>query len=172
MYERLSTLFQQRIALWKIALPILLLAVALPLIAASCTDPAQSSYDGQQTAINKWGQPGNGITTYYEYEQMQEIYKLRDDPKLILNAYLFSQQTGQLTCLGKVEGFGVPYGTQESPPSSGTQAVPEPNALYPSQDTSADWIQLIGPDGKPHVTFAEPDLIITDQTLACKPLSS
>src|SRR6266702_5942982 len=81
-------------------------------IVVSCTDTSQSSFAGQQTAIDKWGQPGNGITNFYEYQQMQELYRLRDNPKLILNAYLFSEITGQLTCLGKVKGFGIPYGTQ------------------------------------------------------------
>lgn len=138
----------------------------------ACTDASQSSLAGQQAAIAKWGQPGNGITNYYEYQLMQEIYALRDNPNLILNAYLFSAQQGGLICLGRVKGFGVPYGTQESPPTNGTQPVPEPNALYPSMDTSADWIQLIDPKtGKVYLTFVEPALLITQGTLPCKALS-
>lgn len=140
--------------------------------AGGCADASQSSFNGQQAAIAKWGDPGKGITNYYEYEQMQEIYRLRDNPNLILNAYLFSDMTGTLTCLGRVKGFGVPYGTQQSPPSSGTQPVPEPNGLYPSQDTNADWIQLIGPNGKTSITFVEPNMLITEISLPCKPLSS
>ena len=141
--------------------------------AGGCTDPSQSSTNGQQTAMQKWGQPGQGVTNFYEYQQMQHIYQMRDNPNLVLNAYLYSEITGSLSCLGKVKGFGVPYGTQESPPNDGTQPVPEPNGLYPSQGTNADWIQLIDPvTGKTHITFVEPNLVITDMTLPCKPLSA
>lgn len=163
-------MLQKKVSIkWLLAI---LALFALAALVAACTDPSQSSVNGQQTAIQKWGQPGAGITNFYEYDQLQAIYALRDNPQLILNAYLFSQQTGQLTCLGKVKGFGVPYGTQMSPPSNGTQPVPEPNGLYPSQNTSADWIQLIDKNGKTHITFVEPDMIITDQVLPCKPLSA
>lgn len=142
---------------------------AISFMADSCS-PSQSSFNNQQTAINKWGQPGNSITNFYEYQQLQAIYALRDNPKLIMNAYLYSDMTGKLSCLGRVKGFGIPYGTELSPPSDGTQPVPEPNSLYPSQSTNADWIQLIGQDGKVHITFVEPNLVITDLTLPCVPL--
>lgn len=142
---------------------------AISFMADSCST-SQSSFNNQQTAINKWGQPGNSITNFYEYQQLQAIYALRDNPKLIMNAYLYSDVTGKLSCLGRVKGFGIPYGTELSPPSDGTQPVPEPNSLYPSQSTNADWIQLIGPDGRVHITFVEPNLVITDLTLPCVPL--
>ncbi len=92
----------------------------------------------------------------------------------MLNAYLYSPTTGQLTCLGKVAGYGVPYGTQWSQSvGSGNQgSIPEPNGLYPSQNTNADWIRLIDAQGKQHLTFAEPDLLITDENLPCKPLAA
>lgn len=148
---------------------LLSLVVAL----AGCFDNQTSaSNQNATTAAQKWGDSPN-ISNYYEYLQLKAIYEARDNPQLVLNAYLYSEQTGQLTCLGKVKGFGVPYGTEWSPPSSGTQdAVPEPNGLYPSQNTNADWLQLIGPDGKTHISFVEPNLIITDQNLPCKPLAA
>lgn len=146
--------------------------ILVPFLVMSCTDPSQSSTNGQQTAMQKWGQPGQGITNYYEYQQMQQIYQMRDNPNLVLNAYLYSEITGNLSCLGRVKGFGVPYGTQQSPPTNGTQPVPEPNGLYPSQVTNADWVQLIDPvTGKVYITFVEPNLIITQVTLPCKPLA-
>lgn len=162
------SILNKQISVKTILIPLILCLVAIAFMAAGCTDPSQSSINGQQTAIQKWGQPGNGITTFYEYQQMQAIYTLRDNPQLILNAYLYSQQTGQLTCLGKVKGFGIPYGTQMSPPSNGTQPVPEPNSLYPSQNTNADWVQLIDPTtGKVTIAFVEPELLITSQSLPC-----
>ena len=152
---------------------LLMIGVLLTLVVgvAACDDQQSTSLSNATTASQKWGSSPN-ISNYYEYLQLKAIYEARDNPQLVLNAYLFSEQTGQLTCLGKVKGFGVPYGTEWSPPTSGTQSIPEPNGLYPSQQTSADWVLLIGPDGKTHISFVEPNLIITDQKLACKPLAA
>lgn len=165
-------MLQQKVPLWKVLAIGGLTVLAITIMAAGCTDPSQSSVNGQQTAIQKWGQPGNAITNYYEYQQLQQVYALRDNPQLVLNAYLYSEMTGQFTCFGKVKGFGIPYGTQMSPPSNGTSPVPEPNALYPSQDTSADWVQHIDPKtGKASIMFVEPNMVITSEDLPCTPLS-
>jgi hypothetical protein len=139
-----------------------------------CTDSNQTQNDTSNqagnNAINKWGASPN-ITNYYEYQQEMQIYAERDNSNLILNAYLQSLD-GSLRCLGKVKGFGIPYSTQISPPSNGTQPVREPNGLFPSNNTNADWVQLIDPKtGKAYVTFVEPNLIITPLTLPCKPLN-
>ena len=159
----------------KFLIPFVLIFVAVAFMADSCnTSQTDASLNNANTAAQKWGSSPN-ITNYYEYQQLMQVYEARDNPKLIMNAYLFSEQTGQLTCLGQVKGFGVPYGTQMSQPTgNGTQgSVPEPNGLYPSSSTSADWIQLVDPaTGKTSIAFVEPNLIITSQTLPCKPLSS
>lgn len=162
------SILRKKVSLWQILVAVLALAAI-----AACSDQTTASNDNATTAASKWGASPN-ITNFYEYLQLKQIYEARDNPKLILNAYLFSEVTGQLTCLGKVKGYGVPYGTSWSQPTgSGTQgSIPEPNALYPSTSTNADWILLIGPDGNTHLTFAEPNLIITDQSLPCKPLAA
>ncbi len=166
-------MFNKKITLWKALLPIALIVIAFTFVAC-VGDQTTASNDNATTAAGKWGASPN-ITNYYEYLQLKQIYEARDNPQLVLNAYLFSDVTGQLTCLGKVKGFGVPYGTSWSQPiGSGTQgSVPEPNALYPSTSTSADWIQLIDPKtGKTSIAFIEPNLIITSQDLPCKSLSA
>jgi hypothetical protein len=158
----------------QISLRTLLLFLALvlvPLVVVGCGDQVSASNNNAATAGNKWGTTPN-ISNFYEYEQMIQIYEARDNPKLVLNAYLYDSMTNSLACLGKVKGFGIPYGTEMSPPNSqGQGSVPEPNALYPSTSTNADWVLLIGPDGKTHLTFVEPNLIITDMALPCKPLT-
>lgn len=138
---------------------------------SSCSSQTTQSNVNADTASSKWGNSPN-ITNYYEYKQLKDIYEARDNPKLVLNAYLYSPMTGQLTCFGKVIGYGVPYGTSWSQPiGSGNQgSIPEPNALYPSSSTNADWVQTLTKDGKTHITFVEPDLIITDMDYACTPL--
>ena len=145
--------------------------VLLALVIVACQDDQTSvSNSNATTAGQKWGTSPK-ITNFYEYQQMIEIYEARDNPQLVLNAYLYDSLTNSLACLGKVKGFGIPYGTEMSPPQATQGSVPEPNALYPSQSTNADWVLLIGPDGKTHLTFVEPNMIITDMTLPCKPLS-
>jgi hypothetical protein len=149
---------------------IIALAVLGILFIVGCTDQTTASTNNAVTAASKWDASPN-ITNYYEYLQLKQIYEQRDNPHLIMNAYLQSND-GSLRCLGKVEGFGIPYGTQWSQPqSSSGGSIPEPNGLYPSTNTAADWVRLIGPDGKPHVSFVEPNLIITDMVLPCKALN-
>lgn len=146
--------------------------VFIGIFAGSCDSQTTASNNNADAAAQKWGSSPN-ITNYYEYLQLKQIYEARDNPNLVLNAYLAAMD-GSLRCFGRVKGFGVPYGTEWSPPSSGTQgSVPEPNALYPSQSTSADWVQLIDPaTGKVTITFVEPNLVITAATLPCKPLNA
>lgn len=166
-------MFNKQVTLWKVILPFVLVFVAIALMADSCANQTTASTNNASTAASKWGASPN-ITNYYEYLQLKQIYEARDNPQLVLNAYLFSEVSGQLTCLGKVKGFGVPYDTQWSQPQDGTSgSVPEPNGLYPSGSTAADWIQLIDPaTGKTSIAFVEPNLIITSQDLPCKPLNA
>lgn len=156
----------------KFLLVPVLLIVAIAFMADSCSNQTSASINAAAAASTKWGLSPN-ITNYYEYLQLKQIYEARDNPTLIMNAYLQSID-GSLRCLGKVKGFGVPYGTEWSQPNAGSSSgsIPEPNGLYPSQSTNADWIQLIDPvTGKVTITFAEPNLIITAATLPCKPLN-
>lgn len=164
------SIFKKQISLGYILIGCLILS--LPIILTACPgDQTGASQQNASTASEMWGNTPN-IKNYYEYAQLKAIYELRDNPKLILNAYLFSDVTGQLTCLGKVKGFGVPYGTQWSQPNTASGgSVPEPNALYPSTNTSADWVQLIDPvTGAVSISFIEPNMIITSQSLPCTPL--
>lgn len=94
--------------------------IFLGLFAGSCDSQTTASTNNATTAGQKWGTSPN-ITNYYEYEQMIQIYEARDNPKLVLNAYLYDSMTNSLACLGKVKGFGIPYGTEMSPPQQGTQ---------------------------------------------------
>lgn len=167
------SILKKNVPLWNILLPFVLALVAIAFMADSCGNQTSASSQNASTAAGKWGSSPN-ITNYYEYAQLKAIYEARDNPQLVLNAYLYSEQTGQLTCLGKVKGFGVPYDTQWSQPQNGTSgSVPEPNGLYPSGSTSADWVQLIDPKtGKTSIAFIEPNMIITSQDLPCKPLTS
>lgn len=161
----LKEIAEKKVSLKAFVLLILPLVV-LAFVAASCDDATTASNKNASTASQKWGYPN--LTYYYEYKQELDLYQQRDNPNLILNAYLYSEQTGNLTCLGRVKGFGIPYGTEMSPPANPTQgSVPEPNGLYPSQSTNADWVLLVDSKGNTHLTFIEPNVIITDAVLKC-----
>ncbi|SRR5258708_30815434 len=164
-------MLNKKIAVWQALLPVVFLIVAI-VVTACFENQTSASTNNATTAQSKWGASPN-ITNFYEYLQLRQIYEARDNPQLVLNAYIAAND-GSLRCLGKVKGFGVPYGTSWSQPQNGTQgSVPEPNALYPSGSTNADWIQLIDPKtGKTSIAFVEPNLIITSQDLPCKPLSA
>jgi len=167
------SIFKKEVPVWKVLLPFVLCLIAVAFMADTCGGQTQATINNANTAANKWGASPN-ITNYYEYLQLKQIYEARDNPQLVLNAYIAAND-GSLRCLGKVKGFGVPYDTQWSQPNSGGSggSVPEPNALYPGGNTNADWVQLIDPaTGKTSIAFVEPNLVITSQVLPCKPLSA
>jgi hypothetical protein len=146
----------------------------ITLTAAGCFESQTSASQEQaDSACNMWGcKPA--ITQFYEYHQLQQIYEARDNPETVLSDYLYSPVTGQLTCFGKSYGYGVPYSTEMSQPQTASGgSVPEPNGLYPSQNTNADWLnrvhdtkkgQSITPD------FVEPELIVSPNSYPCTPL--
>jgi hypothetical protein len=155
---------------FSVLLNVVFSAILLTSILSACLgNQTDVSNANATTAAQKWG-AGPKITNFYQYQQELEIYEALDNPNLVLNVYTQSND-GSLRCLGKVKGYGVPYGTQQSPPTDASgKPVPEPNGLYPSQNTNADWIRLIQPNGSTKLAFAEPSLIITDAELPCKPL--
>lgn len=148
-----------------------------PTPATGVKDTTQASQDAAVQAANKWGNVN--ITNFYEYQQLKQIYELRDNPKLILYAYLYDQFTGKLNCMGRIKGFPIPYSTEISQPDGPTYAdwtgntvpsnaigalinqgsIPEPNGLYPSQATNADWVQWVDPTtGQAYPGYVEADI--------------
>src|SRR5690349_3452928 len=107
-------MLNKKVTLWKVLLPLVLVLMALVVVA--CEDQTTASTNNATTAANKWGASPN-ITNYYEYLQLKQIYEARDNPQLILNAYIAAND-GSLRCLGKVKGYGIPYGTQWSQPQA------------------------------------------------------
>lgn len=177
MYSRLKNFLTKKPELkwWHIITGLLLLLALMG--DSSCSDATATSQNFATTAFNKWRFPN--ITNFYEYQQIKQIYEARDNSSVILNAYLYSPMTGQLTCFGKVNGYGVPYSTEMSQPqgNSNQGSIPEPNGLYPSQNTNADWTRPIGPTGKstdslgkPNISFVEPEMIITNVDYPCTPM--
>lgn len=133
----------------------------------ACGSQDSANIQNAQNACDMWG-CSPAITHYYEYHQLQQIYEERDNPDTILHVYLYSQQTGQLTCFGNSYGYGIPYGTQMS---SGSTA--EANGLYPSGSTNADWVNrsaLKTKQDQIKPEFVEPEVIISPNVYPCTSL--
>jgi len=113
------------------------------------------------------------ITNYQEMRIVKQLYELRDK-EIATYAYLQSMD-GSLRCLGDAIGYGVPYAAQFTNPQygSGTYARPqaEPNGLFMPDSASATWIMLLNPEThKASPVYVEPNMIVSQFKLPCKPL--
>jgi hypothetical protein len=145
--------------------------------ASSCdnSNDKQNAYSDSQgnQALSKFGNPK--ITNFTEYDLAKEVAELRDRPNLVNYAYLQSMD-GSLRCYGRVIGFGIPYGTQITPPyaatNGSTSPVREPNGLFMPDGASATWIRVIDDKtGKSYVDYVEPNLVVSQIQRPCKQLN-
>jgi len=113
------------------------------------------------------------IANYQEMRLVKQLYELRDNPKLTTYAYIQALD-GSLRCLGEAIGYGIPYATQFTNPqtSFGTpRPQAEPNGLFMPDSASATWIMLLDPTThKVSPVYVEPNLIVSQFKLPCKPL--
>lgn len=156
-----------------------IIAIAIVASALSACVPAseQSSTDavianqqglamqGLQAAV---GQPR--ITNWTEARLMNRIYELRDQPNLSTFTYR-SDLNGQLHCVGRSIGYGLPYAAQRSNPEReeyrsldgglGTLPQAEPNGLFMPDSAAATWVLLIAPNGQAQPVYVEDDITVS-----------
>jgi hypothetical protein len=156
---------------------LMVFVVASFLMASSCQPQATAdSKQAAQTmqALNnaaaEIGMPA--IHRYTELKQFKQILELRDQANLITHTYLMNEMTGEIgQYLGKSIGYGIPAATQFTNPvrtvrvlgnGGGAVQLPQadPNGLFMPTSTSATWVILIGPDGKPNPCFIEPLILV------------
>lgn len=115
------------------------------------------------------------ITNYTEKRLLKQLYEDRDDPKLVTYTYIQSAMTGQLTCLGKSIGYGIPYATEYSNPqqmvnpSNYAQSYQsmlmdqaEPNGLFPPTSAQGTWVFLFDATTKTtQPLYVEPDVTVS-----------
>jgi hypothetical protein len=151
-------------------------AIALSATLAACAESPPSAEQKQKEATNKLmadaearvGMPR--VTNFTEKRLANMILELRDQPNLSTYTYTIDMQ-GKAHCLGRSIGYGLPYTTQITNPqkiadylSQGGYAIlpqAEPNGLYSSDSTSATWVLLVGPTGKPEPTYVESDITVS-----------
>jgi hypothetical protein len=145
------------------------------LMLVACEPPAQSNDNkiaiAQAQAVGgleaRVGQPR--ITNGTEMRLMNRIYELRDQPNLQTFTYR-SDLNGQLHCIGRSIGYGLPYAAQRTNPERiainnayGSLAIPQPeaNGLFMPDSASATWVLLIGPNGQPSPVYVEDDVTVS-----------
>ncbi len=111
------------------------------------------------------------ITNWQEMRMMKDLFELRDKA-VVTYAYLQAYD-GSLRCYGEGIGFALPYGTQFSNPENVTTGKPqaEPNGLFIPDAADATWYMMKDPsDGKLKAVQTEPNMIVSQFKLPCKPL--
>lgn len=149
---------------------------ALALAACEPTTPSadtnvrrqqETAMQGLQATV---GQPR--ITNWTEARLMNRIYELRDQPNLSTFTYR-SDLNGQLHCVGRSIGYGLPYAAQRSNPErfggatetpmTGNITIPqaEPNGLFMPDSAAATWVLLIDPQGNPQPVYIEDEVTVS-----------
>lgn len=154
---------------WRILISV---AAILTLTACVQSVDSQRAIQQEQNLQEAGAQVGMpAITNYQEMRLVKQLYELRDK-EIATYAYLQSMD-GSLRCLGDAIGYGIPYSTQYTNPQAPGTARPqaEPNGLFMPDSTAASWIMLRDPGtGKVSPVYVEPNLIVSQFKLPCKPL--
>lgn len=143
---------------------------------AGCSD-VQSTADQQQTdkqekileeGTRQTGMPN--ITNFTERKELKTILEARDQANLITYMYTQNQMDGKWVYQGETIGFPLPYSTEYTNPQyitdhyeSGYAILPQadPNGLFSSQSTQADWIMAINPKtNQPEPEYMEPNVVV------------
>jgi hypothetical protein len=149
------------------------LAVAACRPAAEGADSAVRRQQGQamQSLQATVGQPR--IVNWTEARLMNRIYELRDQPNLATFTYR-SDLNGQLHCVGRSIGYGLPYAAQRSNPErvlqydeysgsgpGGTIPQAEPNGLFMPDSAAATWVLLIDGEGNAQPVYIEDEITVS-----------
>lgn len=142
------------------------------LIAVACGGvDYQRSIEQEQALQEGAAQVGTpAITNFQEMRLVKQLYELRDT-QISTYAYLQSND-GSLRCLGEAIGYGIPYSAQfTNPVNINGRPQAEPNGLFMPDSASASWIMLFNPEtGKASPVYVEPNLVVSQFKLPCKPL--
>lgn len=163
----------------KLSIVLLMILFSMLLMGASDCDSgtsdrklSQAQEQIMQEANAQVGMPA--IKNFQERKLMKMIFELRDQSDLLLYAYLFSEQTGKTTYIGRCIGYGLPYATQYTNPDralrnnetsmAGNCTIPQadPNGLFMPATADGTWLMMVNPKtGKPDVCYFEPKVIVS-----------
>lgn len=150
----------------------LLASLSYPNSCSPDTDDKQSEMQAKSLAQahEKIGMPS--LNNFQEKRMAKDIYELRDQ-SIATHAYIVNELNGCLVYLGPAVGYGLPYATQYSAPTtqgyerSFTKPQAEPNGLFMPAAAEGTWVLLKDPGGdvtKP--VYIEPRVIVAPFRLA------
>jgi hypothetical protein len=129
------------------------------------------------------------IKNFRELKMVKDIYELRDQTGLVTYTYLVNDRSGRLIFFCDSIGYGVPYATQFSAPTSiqryhlagrsnetdtvGTAELPqaEPNGLFVPQAAEGTWVMCKNPEATEsdvRPVYLEPRIIVSQFKLPCR----
>jgi hypothetical protein len=116
------------------------------------------------------------IVNFQERKELKTILEARDTANLITYLYTQNSMDGKWVYQGEAIGFPIPYSTEYTNPtkvdndyssSRVTVDQADPNGLFSSQSTQADWIMAINPKtGKPEPMFCEPNIVVKESKIS------
>lgn len=150
-------------------------AIATLVLAGCSTNPtADDKQKAQQDKILQEGTRQTGmpnIANFTERKELKAILEKRDQSNLITYMYTKNEMSGKWVFEGEAIGYPIPYSTEYTNPSyiashmdSGYAVLPyaDPNGLFSSQSTQADWIMRVDPKtGDVEPAFCEPNIYVT-----------
>jgi hypothetical protein len=127
------------------------------------------------------------LTNFRELKMVKDIYELRDQTGLITYTYLVNEFSGKLIFFCDSIGYGMPYATQFSAPTSmqrwhmeafasgqtadyGIQQLPqaEPNGLFVPDSAEGTWVMCKDPNGSDvRPVYVEPRIVVSQFEMPC-----
>ena len=161
----------KKIKIISLALVTVLLATTL---CGCMSKESQYTTKLKEDIFNKYGFPD--VETYFEYNELKEIYEMRDNPNLICYWYTRNEMTGKWIYQGTCIGYGIPYGAAITAPEAyqkvadmNWEVAPqaEPNGLYTdSVVTTATWILATDSTGEIKPIYVETAITVSQIKLS------
>lgn len=147
-------------------------------VLVGCTDCEDNSTDQKQSELQsaalaqahaQIGMPAIG--DFSEKRALKDLYELRDKP-FPTHSYVMNEMNGCLMYLGPSMGYGLPYATQYTAPTTyqyrgstrGWVSVPqpEPNGLFMPSNAEGTWIMLKSPtEDKVQPVYVESRVLVS-----------
>ena len=135
----------------------------------------QSQENATMQAVRSVGMPA--IVNYQEKKNLKQILELRDQAKYQTITYI-TDLNGHIHKVCDSVGYGIPYATQYTNPSSidkygsgGYVVLPQadPNGLYSPSSAEGTWVQCLDPSDKTvKIVYLEPRIVVSPFPLDVK----
>lgn len=157
----------------KIIATIMCAILMIGLLGGCRSEESKYTTELKNQLFERFGFPD--VDNFFEYNQLKEIYEMRDNPNLICYWYTRNDYTGKWIYQGKCVGYGIPYGAAITAPEAyqkiatgtfDTAPQAEPNGLYTdSVVTTATWILATDETGDIKPIYVETAITVSQTKL-------